>query len=423
MSVLLEYSPWLAAMAGLILMSAFFSSSEAALFYLDRADRRRLASGRRAQRAAASLLADTDRLLTAILFWNLAVNIAIFTISSILSLRLERAGRSAEAGTLAAASLVAVILLGEMLPKSVAVAQPRTFAALVSLPLSALIRLVDPLLPALRMASVLSRRVLWPSFVREPYLAVSDLERAVELSTANAALLEQEQVALQGIVSLSTLRAEEVMRPRTQLMLFRPPVSLADLGGRLTPSGYLLVTEPDSDEVAAAVSLADLWEVPGEHLERLARPILFVPWCATVAQAWETMRRDGQRVAGVVNEYGETVGALTYEDILDAIFSPTFSRSERLLKQGAIRLSTPDAWHVSGMTTVRRLQRYFSLAALPESKSVTLGGVIQEQLGRLPRVGDQCRWGPFRMRVLQVGRRRQIVVELTRVDRPEEVRP
>ncbi|MFP6667291.1 MAG: CNNM domain-containing protein, partial [Pirellulales bacterium] len=73
-----EYLPWLIAMVVLIFCSAFFSSSEAALFFLSRRDREQLAAGNHAQRLAARLLADSERLLTAILFWNLLINIVYF---------------------------------------------------------------------------------------------------------------------------------------------------------------------------------------------------------------------------------------------------------------------------------------------------------------------------------------------------------
>ena len=72
--------------------------------------------------------------------------------------------------------------------------------------------------------------------------------QAVVVQQRDAALVEQEQKVLESIVLLSELRADELMRPRIRLMTFRPPVSVADLAGRLPPSGYLLLTEPEGDE-------------------------------------------------------------------------------------------------------------------------------------------------------------------------------
>jgi len=420
-SLLIQYSPWLAAMLVLIFCSAFFSSSEAAFFYLHRADRRRMSRGSRTQRAAAALLNEPDRLLTAVLFWNLLANLAYFTIASIISIQLERDGHATGAGVFAVASLLVMIILSEMLPKSLAVLKPAGLAAAVCVPLTAMVRLLDPVLPVFRVANLLSRRLLWPRFRPEPYLCVGDLERAVELSTTDAALLEQEQKVLQSIVLLSEIRADELMRPRIQFLSFPPPVSLADLQGRMPPSGYLLVTEPDSDEVAAAITLRSLSNIPTEQLEHHARPVVYVPWCTTCAEVLEAMRRQGRQVAAVVNEFGETIGILTFDDILDTIFSRAPSRSERLLRREPIRQIGDGLWHVTGMTSLRRLVRYFGTER-PASKSVTLAGVVQEVLERLPQPGDECRWGPFKLKVLDVLDRGQLLVELTIADPQEDAR-
>jgi len=419
MHLFLQYAPWLIAMLVLVFCSAFFSSSEAALFYLRRPQRRRLADGNRAQRVAAGLLAEPDRLLTAVLFWNLVVNLSYFTIASIASVDLDKRGHTTEAGAFAAGSLLVMIVFSEMLPKSLAVLKPQGLATLVAIPLAATVRLVDPMIPALRMANLLSRRLLWPGFKPETHLRVGDLERAVQLSTSDAALVEQEQKVLQSIVLLSEIHADELMRPRIQFLSFRPPVSLADLGGRMPPSGYLLVTEPDSDEVACAIALRELSNIPVESLEHYAEPVVYVPWCTTVAQTLDAMQRQNRQVAAVVNEFGETIGILTFDDVLDAIFSRTPSRSERLLERAPIRRVAEHTWHVTGLTSLRRLVRHFGVER-PSSKSVTVAGIVGETLERLPRAGDRCRWGPFRFKVLEVPERGQLMVELTLADKAEE---
>lgn len=406
-----EQLPWLLTMGVLMLVSAFFSAGEAALFSLSRADRRRLAAGNAAQRAAAAMLVVPDRLLTAVLFWNLLSNLAYFTIASILSLQLEQSGYKAEAGLVAVLSLMGIIVFGEMLPKSLAVLRPASLAAFAAVPMAVMVRLLDPVVPVLRVVNLLSQRLFWPSFQSEPYLRLSDLERAVELSTADAALVAQEHHVLQSLVLLSEIRVDEVMRPRTQFLTFRPPVSLNDLQGRVTPSGYLLVTESDSDEVAQAVGLRQLSSIPTEHLEHLASPIAYVPWCATVANAMETMRRQGRPVVAVVNELGETIGILTLDDVMDTVFSHAASRTERLLRQQPIRKTGDDTWQVSGIASLRRLARYFDLPR-PPSKSMTVAGAIQETLGRIAEPGDTCVWGPFLLKVLEVSPHGPVLVEL-----------
>ena len=130
------------------------------------------------------------------LFWNLLVNLTYFTIVSITGLR---QGMAADAGLFAAAAVLVLIVLAEMLPKSLAVLKPRAVASLVGIPLALLVRLVDPVLPVFRMANLLSQRLIWPTFKPEPYLQVGDLERAVDFSTTDAALVEHEHTVLQGL--------------------------------------------------------------------------------------------------------------------------------------------------------------------------------------------------------------------------------
>ena len=79
----------------------------------------------------------------------------------------------------------------------------------------------------------------------------------------------------------------------------------------------------------------------------------------------ELIRRRKREVAAVVNEFGETIGILTFDDILDTIFSGAPSRSERLLRREPIRPITPGVWHVTGMTSLRRLVRYFQVEQPP----------------------------------------------------------
>jgi len=308
--------------------------------------------------------------------------------------------------------LLTIIFCSEMLPKSVAVLRAASMAALLSIPLTVAVRLVDPLMPLLQFINMISRRLIWPGFKPESQLEIADLERAIELSTSDAKLLKQERAVLRNIVALSEIRVDEWMRPRTQFKSFRPPVALSDLGGQMTPSGYLLVTEPDSEEIAGAINLRTVADLPNEHLEHHAESVLYSPWCTMVSNVLEEMKRRDREVTAVVNEYGETIGILTFEDILDTIFTYSPSRSKRLLDRNPIHYIEPGKWLVAGVTSLRRLSRLLKVE-LPRSKSVTIGGVIQESLQRLADVGDQCDWGPFHFHVLEAPERGHMLIELT----------
>jgi CBS domain containing-hemolysin-like protein len=336
--------------------------------------------------------------LSAILFWNLMINVAYFAIASIIGIRLQSAGRPTDVGIFSVSSLLTLILFGEVIPKNLAVLHPSLLASVVSVPLTAVVRALDPLMPALDWVNRVSRRTLFPFFEPEAYLELGDLERAITLGTADAALADQERNVLQNIVTLSDIRVDELMRPRPYYHSYRPPVHLEDLEGRMPPGGYLLVTEADSDEVAAAIPFVHLTDIPTEHLERLAQKVLYVPWCTSVAATLDELFRLERHVAAVVNEHGETIGILTSADILETVFHEPASRSERMLHTPSLTPLPNGVWEVTGMTTIRRLAKEFNVR-LPNTKSVTVGGMLQEQLQRLPAKGDFVEWGGFRFTV------------------------
>lgn len=406
--------PLILAMLVLLGFSAFFSASEAAMFSLQAGDRAALKNGGRRQHAVLVLLEDPDRLLSAILFCNLVVNVFYFALASQVALHLgelPRVGRSVFAAFTAGALLV-IIFCSEMLPKSVAVLKAQLVATWVSLPLSLFVRLVDPLMPSLRIVNLLSRRLLWPRFEPESYLQVEDLERAIELSSDDAQLIDHERRMLRNLVALSDLRVDECMRPRSQLTLLRPPVHWQKVEPRLSDSEYVFITESDSDEITASIDLAMLTEFPECHLEHLATSVVYKPWSAKVADVLQHFDARERRAIVVVNEWGETMGAVIYEDILDVMFMSRSTRSERLWNRAPVTQIGTDQWQSTGMTNLSALSKFFSIP-LPESGHVTLAGVLQEELQRLPQGGDVVTWGPWKIEVVEAESEQPIVVHLT----------
>lgn len=414
---MLDLVPWLVAMAVLIGCSGFFSASEAALFSLRAGDRRSLAAGSKAQRTAAELLSDPERVLSAVLFWNLVVNISYFAIASIIEHRLPDG--SVLVWPLRIGALLVMIFCSEMLPKTFAFLLARQFSAACSLPLSIMVRLVDPIMPALRFAMLVSRRLIWPGFRNEEILETADLERAIELSTDDAKLLDQEQTVLRNIVSLSDLRADESMRPLNQLSTFCPPVALTELKGAMTHSGYLFITDGDSKNILEAVRLESLYSLNPEHLNSAAEPVIYVPWCATLADTTEQLLAEDREVAVVVNEWGDNIGALTIDDIMDVAFTDKPSRSQRLLNREPIQQVRESLWRATSMTNLRRLGEYFDAELLP-SHSQTVGGVIQESLQRVPKLGDRCRWGDFEFEVIEIDKEGAQTLHIRRIVTEDE---
>lgn len=429
MEFFIPFLPALIAIFLLMSLSAFFSSSEAAFFSLSRADRCALAEGGRLARLAIRVSSDPEQLLNTILFGNLVVNLLTFTLSSVVAFQMQARGRPELAGIVAAGILFAVILLCEMIPKTLGIVLPRFFVLLWAAPLYLAVRTIRPILPVLQKINILSRRLFFPHFTAEANLRVGDLERAVEMSQKDATLLKREQRVLQNIVSLSDIRAEELMRPRSLLKSFKPSTPqeeiIKSLHGKLPKSGYCLFTEPDSDEIASILSLARLTPEAMDSWQDHFEPLVYVPWSASAAEVFDRLEKKESEVAVVVNEFGETIGILTKDDIIETIFTREQGRSRRLLDRMEIKRIGPELWQVNELTSLRRLRRKFGLSFEPYS-SLTVGGLLREILERFPRNGDVCRIEGFEFQVAQTDEEDGLIVNLARspeLDGPGRIRP
>jgi CBS domain containing-hemolysin-like protein len=402
-------------MAALAVLSAFFSSSEAALFSLSRSDRTAMATGTPGERRAAGLLKRPERLLTAVLFCNLTINLVNYALAEIVSVRMgEGEGAAGWTRTLfSVGTLVAIILFCEVLPKSIAVLRPRLVGSLVSAPLGLATRAVDPVLKPLQTVSNALARLLLPSLEAEPYLELGDLERAVEIQAgdpldSDAMRLKERQV-LQRVVELADITAAELMRPRRRCLVVRPPVRLDDLRGRLDGVGeYVLVTEPHSEEIASALAINRLALLPPDRMESRAERVVAVPWCAPASQTLQRLREDGRRVAVVVNELGETIGIVPIERLLDAVLGDTVQLDPHDAHGSRLVQLNANAWEASSAAplsrVVKRLSDWLEAAnnqaaaealveAVDEARSRTVGGLFQEALERMPRLGEQITVG------------------------------
>ena len=402
--------PWLAPMVALMLMSAFFSGSEAALFSLRAKDRRALARGPIGGRVAVKLLDDPENLLSAVLFWNLLVNMTYFAIAAIVGAKLEQSG-GAVVVIFTVLSLIALIFFGEMLPKSIAVLNPRRFSQFVGPPLVLAVKLLSPVLPLVRVINTAARRLLWPGFMPEKDLEVADIERAIELGTGDAALAARERAALRQLVQLASTRVDEWMLPRSHLRLQRPPISKVSLAEGIPQSGYLLIAEPDSEEIIASIAIRTLRPSQMDALETAAEPVIYVPWSATVADTFDALHAADRSVAAVVNEYGDTIGVLTIDVILEGILRLHAGRPPEDGSEAHFEVVSSGVWRVSGMMSVRRLAEHLG-APPPESRNVTIAGLMQEENQRFPRVGDWCRWDRFRLEVVEAVQRGQVRIEI-----------
>lgn len=405
----------MSAMLCLLIGSGFFSASETALFFLSTEEIQAFQrNDSRRERVIVGLLKEPDRLLTAVLFWNLLINLSFFACGVVISRQLMSDGHTAMAGIFGVFSLSMMILFGEVLPKSSAVLFRQPLSKLVSFPLAFAVQLFDPLSPTFKTVTRALRRAFWPDIRKEQYLHPEDLEQAIENSAGNASVLRQERQVLHNILNLSEIHAEEVMRPRGTYLAVRAPVHLADLDGSPVPADYLVLLGEAGDDVVGAVPLASFTVLAHRNLEQAAEEVIHVPWCAPISLVLQRLEDASLSLASVVNEFGETVGVVTYEDIVDTILSAEPSRAKRVLRRDPILNIADDTWHVDGITSLRYLSKRLGIEFVPEvDGQVTVIGVFHEKLQRIPELGDSCEWHGFRFEVIELTSRQQSQVSVT----------
>ena len=388
-------------MGALILFSAFFSGSEAALFSLTPRGRRRIARGGVGGRVASRLLVDPERLLSAILFWNLLINMIYFAIAAILGGRLEADPTMGSSGAVmfTLISLLTIIFFSEMLPKSFAVLAPVRISILVGAPLAVAVRVVSPLLPLVRATNLAAGRLIWPTFEPEQAIDLSDIERAIELGTDDAALLQRERMALRGLVEMAETRVGEIMRPRSKLMLCPAPGDRSVLAEGAPPGGYLMLTDHDGRNITAAIGIRMLRPNLMDDFRAAAEHVIYVPWSALVSQVLDQVNDEDVSVAVVVNEFGESIGALSIEDILRRVLAPRLGEEESASAE-EIQVVGNDSYRVRGSLSLRVLAKRLEVDP-PDESVATVAGFIQRNNERLPRTGDSALFHHYELMVTE----------------------
>ncbi len=391
------------AIAVLLAASAFCSASETALFSLDAAGRERAGPG------ARKLLENPQALLISLLLANLVVNVLVFAVASGLA-----QGESYEALIAGALALVAVLVLGEILPKTLALRAPAVVARLVAAPLAALVALLAPLRRLVRFQLEIATRILGDVAREEPRITAEALAEVLGQSAEVGMLAAGEADLLAEVVELEGIRVREIMTPRVDMLALDLSASEDDniqimaraLARRLT---WLPVIRGDADQVAGSVRMRDLLAQPEKSLRELVRPAHFVPEVAGVLDLLKHLREKQATEAVVVDEWGGTAGVVTIENVFEEIVGDL--RVEGEAPDRPVLTLEGGGFRVSGSLSIRDWNERFNHEVVPEGFE-TVGGFVTALLGRIPRAGDRVRQGDLVWQVREVRGRRVTSVDL-----------
>jgi len=413
----------------LIVVEAVFVASEMALVTLREGQVRALAEKGRRGAKVARLVEDPNRFLSAVQIGVtttalLSSAFGAITLSDSLARAFEDSGLGHDLakvlGFLVVTLIIAYITLvvGELAPKRVALQRAESTASAVGPTLDRFARMMRPVIWLLSVSTDVVVRLLGgdPNVNRERITE----EELRDLVTAHEALSREERRLIDEVFEAGERQLREVMVPRTE-------VEFLDAGWSVTRAVKLAAAMPHSrfpivrgshDEVVGFVHLRDLYSPAGMarrgvKVGDLAREVLMLPSTKRVLPALSEMRRSGDHLAVVVDEYGGTAGIVTLEDLIEELIGEIRDEYD-VEEDDAKRLRGGDI-EVDGLLNLDDFADETG-HELPEGPYETVAGCLMSQLGRLPRQGDAVEVATMRLKVTKMDGRRVARVRVTVLD-------
>ncbi len=394
-----------AALGGLFLLSAFFSGSETALMALNRYKLRHMAEqGHRGAQRAQALLDQPDRLIGLILLGNNFVNILITQLATLIALRLY-----GDAGLAIATAVLTLLLLifAEVAPKTLAALHAERVAYPAAWIYTPLLKIAYPLVWLVNLLANGLLRLLGVPVEARGDATLSREELRTVLNEANSLIPREHQKMLLGILDLERITVEDIMVPRNEIVGIDLEDDWDDIIDQLANTSYtrLPVYRGSIDQVLGFVHVRNILKLllrkklTQETFHESLRPVYFIPEGTSLNQQLLNFKRERHRIGLVVDEYGEILGLVTLEDLLEEIVGEFTTDPS-----GYSRHITPQedgGWLVDGSTHIREINRVLGWD-LPTDGPRTLNGLILEHLEMIPSPGTSVLIAGHPMEVVKV---------------------
>ncbi len=377
---------WLTLIA-LLAVSAFFSGSETGMMSLNRYRLRHQRKKSAGARRAAKLLAVPDRLIGLILIGNNAVNILAAIIANMLAI--FYVGEAAAPWVATASLTIAVLVFSEVTPKTIAAQNPEWFAFKASHILKPLLKLVWPLVWMVNKLTNGLIRLLGfdPNASRDDGLDTEELRSVVDVSGHK--ISDSHQGMLKGILDLENVTVEDIMIPRNEINGLDIEEDIDILMGKMLKTEYTRLPLFDGDinniigifHMRKANHLVRLDQVTHNAIKRFSDEPYFIPESTTLTNQLLNFKKTRHRLAMVVDEYGEVMGLVTLEDILEEIVGDfttnTADEVEEVVANG------DGSYLIDGAATIREINKATDWTLTTDGPK-TLNGVALEQLESIP---------------------------------------
>jgi putative hemolysin len=254
--------------------------------------------------------------------------------------------------------------------------------------------------------------------------SAEDIEALITAGEEEGIIEEGDRKLIQSVVAFGDKTVREVMTPRPNIVAIEADRSLEDLRQLVINEQYsrIPVYEGSIDNIVGFVHVRDMFELDeqareGRRVRELARPIRYVPETKPVDDLLREMQQDGAHMVAVVDEYGNTAGLATMEDLVEEILGEIHDEHE---PDRDVREEGEGAYVVAGSLDLDRLHDLLGFRPQEETESTTIGGLMTEWLGHVPRVGESVDREGIRIEVLAAN---ELRVEQVRISKAEQSTP
>jgi putative hemolysin len=407
----------------LVLLNGFFAMSEIAVVSARQArlETRARKDGRGA-RLALGLARDPGRMLSTV---QIGITLVGIVAGAFGGARLAEPLAATLAGIpalapfsaeIAYALVIAAItylslIVGELVPKQLALRAPERIAALVAPTVDLVARISTPAVWLLETSSRFVLRILGSEVQPPETVTEEEVKMLIAEGTRTGVFHRQEQEIIARVLRLADRPVRAIMTPRVELVWLDIEDEPEQIARTIRESGHsrFVVGRGSLDDVLGVVHVRGLLDacLAGRPLDPQAamRPIPVLPDTTPVPRALEALRQARVSIALVVDEYGEVEGVVTAEDVLEALVGDMPER--RLGEEPAIVWRDDGSMLMDGMLAVDEVKLALGLDSLPEEEGYhTLAGFVLAQLGRVPAEGEAFAYGGWRFEVVDMDGRR-----------------
>ncbi|WP_284280784.1 HlyC/CorC family transporter [Limnobacter litoralis] len=402
----------IALLCTLLFLSGFFSIVETSMMAINKYRLQALAEqGVRSAILAKKLLDRTDQLLSTLLLSNNLLNTAATTV--VTSLTISWYGNNQIALSIATGLVAfAIIIFSEITPKVIGAAYPEKVALPASYPIAFFVRLFTPFVWIINIfVNGLIRRLgLSSTQTEQNSLNLNEL-RSLVLESGHF-LPHKPRAILMNLFELERLTVDDVMTPRMRMEHLDVSRDEDELGHQISTAHHnkLPVIEDDWRKVVGilhvrrALSLFYAEEFDKAELTRLLHPAYFIPSGTPVTLQLQNFQENKERLGLVVDEYGEVLGLITPEDILEELIGEFTSHAPTAQGLNSGNSQSEQVITVDGYTDLRDLNRRYKLD-LPQDGPRTLNGLLLEILQDIPETGLSVKVGGTIIEIVQVADR------------------